>query len=117
MITQRVATLAQRKAAEASRRRTAAARMEVDLAELGMRLGGSFILFGSYVLGEMRFDSDLDLLIDMPADVVAQAFAEAEAMGRHHDLPLDLHDAATASPDFVTRVRRNGRVALGAPSK
>ena len=91
--------------------------MEVDLAELGMRLGGSFILFGSYVSGEMRFDSDLDLLIDMPADVVVQAFAEAEAMGRYHDLPLDLHDAAIASPDFVVRVRRRGRVALGATSK
>ncbi len=52
-------TQAERKGAEAERRRRT---------HTQARTAGGFLLFGSAARGEMRFDSDVDILVDFPPD-------------------------------------------------
>jgi predicted nucleotidyltransferase len=39
-----------------------------ELASLGGELGGHFLLYGSAARGDLRDDSDVDLLLDFPDD-------------------------------------------------
>lgn len=58
----------------------------------------------------MRFDSDLDVLVDFPVAQTAEAWTFAEDVCVRHALPLDLHDARTTTPAFLERVLSRGLV-------
>ncbi len=103
-----VTTLAERKAAEAARRRRAADAVVEALRAYAGEHGGRFVVFGSYVAGEVRFDSDFDLLIDFPEERSPDAWRFAEDVCARHGLPPDLHDAATTTEKFLERVRAKG---------
>ncbi|KQT52683.1 hypothetical protein ASG43_19725 [Aureimonas sp. Leaf454] len=105
-----VTTLARRKSSEAHRRKAAADAAVRDLHDHARERGGRFVLFGSYVDGVMRFDSDLDVLVDFPADRAVEAWIFAEDVARRHAIPIDLHDASTSRAAFVDRVRQKGRL-------
>ena len=60
----RIVTLTERKAAEAERRRLAVAELRVVLTGYARAHGGRFLLFGSAARGTMRYDSDVDILLD-----------------------------------------------------
>lgn len=102
-------TLAERKHSEAERRRLAADGAVGELRAYARAHGGRYVVFGSYVEGTMRFDSDLDLLLDFPSDRTAQAWAFAEDVAARHRIPLDIHDARTTKPAFALRVLSRGR--------
>lgn len=103
-------TVPARKAAEAARRVQAAHEAIGELARHARDNGGRFIVFGSYVTGTMRFDSDLDLLIDFPRERSGDAWRFAEDVCARLALPVDLHDAITTKPAFVERVLAGGLV-------
>lgn len=103
-----VTTLAQRKAAEATRRRQAADAVVEALRAYAGREGGAFVVFGSYVTGTMRFDSDLDVLIDFPAERAGSAWNFVEDVCAEHGIPPGIHDAGTCRPAFTERVRATG---------
>jgi predicted nucleotidyltransferase len=103
-------TLAERKRLEAERRIAAADRVATELGAYARDRGGRYVAFGSYVEHMMRFDSDLDLLVDFPPDRTAEAWGFAEDAAVRHRIPLDLHDARTTKPVFLERVLRRGRV-------
>ncbi len=42
------------------------------------RHGGRYLLYGSLARGEARRDSDVDLLVDFPAEFEAEAWRQAE---------------------------------------
>ncbi len=105
-----VTTLAERKHNEASRRKRAADAAVRELRDHARARGGRYVLFGSYVTGRMRFDSDLDVMIDFPADRTAEAWLFAEEVGARNAVPLDLHDAGTTSAAFRERVMDRGLV-------
>ena len=73
-----VTTVAERKAAEASRRKRAADRAVRELRRYAREHGGRFIVFGSYITDTMRFDSDLDVLVDFPLDGTGDAWRFVE---------------------------------------
>jgi predicted nucleotidyltransferase len=81
----RIVTLAERKAAEAERRQSAVDAMRPALAAYAREHGGRFLLFGSAARGQMRFDSDVDILVDFPPDALDDAwnFAERACWARH----------------------------------
>jgi predicted nucleotidyltransferase len=105
-----VTTLAERKAAEASRREAAADQVVRELQTYARKHGGRIVVFGSYAARRMRFDSDLDVLLDFPPDRTADAWRYAEDLAERHSLPVDIHDAGTSKREFVERVIATGRV-------
>lgn len=105
-----VTTLPERKSAEAARRKRAAQQAVRALQEYARSHGGRFVIFGSYATDTMRFDSDLDVMIDFPADAVGDAWRFAEDVCAGLAIPLDIHDAGMTKPEFLERVRRNGLV-------
>jgi hypothetical protein len=52
---------------------------------MGGPTAGRFLLFGSAARGQMRFDSDVDILVDFPPDTLDDAwnFAEHACWDRH----------------------------------
>lgn len=103
-----VTTLAQRKSAEGERRRRAADAVVDELRAYAHREKGGFVVFGSYVNGGLRFDSDLDLMVDFPPDRAGAAWRFVEDVCDRHGLTPDIHDAATGRDAFAARVRANG---------
>jgi len=106
----RVTTLSERKAAEAARRKRAADHAVRELDEYARKHGGRFVIFGSYATDTMRFDSDLDVLIDFPADSTGDAWRFVEDVCAKLGVPLDVHDARTTKAGFVDRVHASGLV-------
>lgn len=72
--------------------------------------GGRFIVFGSSAAGRMRYDSDLDVLIDFEPGRTAEAWTFAEGLCAEHGLEPDFKDVATTSPGFVEKAARSGIV-------
>lgn len=105
-----ITTLPQRKAAEAARRRRAAGEAVCELRDYARSHGGAFVVFGSFVKDALRFDSDLDVMVDFPVETSAEAWRHAEAICERRAIPVDLHDARTTRPAFADRVRRTGLV-------
>jgi predicted nucleotidyltransferase len=109
----RVVTLAERKAAEAARRQRAVADLRCALDAYARAHGGRFLLFGSAAHGPMRYDSDVDILVEFPPDGQAAAwnFAERACWDRH--LEPDVMASAWCEEDFLALVRPKA-VVLGA---
>ena len=105
-----VTTLSERKAAEAARRDRAASAVVDELRAYAAATGGRFVLFGSFVDRRMRYDSDLDILIDCPADRAPEAWDFVERICAEADIAPDIHDASTSRPAFVERVTAKGLV-------
>src|SRR5580700_11265611 len=64
----RIVTVAERKAAEAMRRQRAVADLRRVLDAYARGHGGRFLLFGSAARGQMRYDGDVDILVEFPPD-------------------------------------------------
>jgi predicted nucleotidyltransferase len=105
-------TLAQRKAERAAGLRAALATLRGSLESYARTHGGRFLLFGSAARGEMRYDSDVDLLLDFPEDRLSEAWRYAEQVCRDLGLQPDLCPLAWYHADFVARVRDHA-VTLG----
>ena len=73
-----IVTLAERKAAEAERKRRAVGEVRTVLTDYARAHGGRFLLFGSAARGTMRFDSDVDILVDFPDETLDDAWSFAE---------------------------------------
>src|ERR1700759_5606677 len=76
---QHIVTLPERKAAEAARRAAAVEALVPVLAAYAKAHGGRFLLFGSAARGAMKFDSDVDLLMDFRVEMLSEAWKFAEA--------------------------------------
>ena len=75
---ERIVTLSEHKAAEAARRSRAVDELRPILAAYARAHGGRYLLFGSAARGEMRYDSDVDILVDFPPDAIDDAWCFAE---------------------------------------
>ncbi|WP_040485141.1 nucleotidyltransferase family protein [Lutibaculum baratangense] len=106
----RVTTLAERKRNEATRRKLAADAAVRELRRYASEHGGRYVIFGSYAEGTLRFDSDLDVLIDFPAGQTTDAWLFAEDVCARHQVPLDIHDARTTTAAFAERVVSRGLI-------
>ncbi|MBN8927064.1 MAG: hypothetical protein BGO51_09885 [Rhodospirillales bacterium 69-11] len=100
----RIVTLAERKAKEADRRRRAVADLRGVLADYARREGGRFLLFGSAARGTMRYDSDVDILVDFPDERERAAWRFAEQACWDRDLDVDIMPYGWCKPDFLAHV-------------
>lgn len=107
---QRIVTLTERKEREATRRQEAVAALVPVLAAYARAHGGRFLLFGSAARGQMKFHSDVDLLMDFPEEALngAWAFAEEACWGRK--LEPDLLPYRWCKQAFLDHVSRDMQV-------
>ena len=105
-----IVTLKDRRARSLANRRAALARLELRLAEAAAEYGGRYRLFGSAARGEMRPDSDVDLLADFSRQNVSQAIRAAEDACEELGLRCDIVDQAWCSPTFLRRVLPGAKV-------
>lgn len=100
-----IVTVAERKAREAARRRAAASLVMAELRTFAVERGGRFLIFGSAAEDKMEFDSDLDVVIDFPTELEADAFDFVEDACRRQNLPADVRLKSRASDRFLDRIR------------
>ncbi len=99
-----IVTLKERKAREAERRRRAVAELREVLAAYAREHGGRYLLFGSAARGEMRYNSDVDILVDFPREVLDEAWNFAERACWDHELDPDITPFAWCKGEFLARV-------------
>ena len=104
-----VTTVAMRKEQKLARLRAAIEQVEADLSDFAIRHGGQFVIFGSAARGELRHDSDLDILVAFPPAMEREARHHAEGTAHRHGVILDVHLVSEASPDLLDRIKRDGR--------
>lgn len=104
------ATLAVRKSQRAELLQQNARRVVTALTDYAQQRDGTFVVFGSFAQGAMRFDSDLDIMIDFPAESTGDAWRFVEDVCAKLSVSADIHDARTTKPEFAARVRRTGLV-------
>jgi predicted nucleotidyltransferase len=107
---QAIVTVAERKATETSRRVRAAGAIVEAMKTYARAQGGRFIVFGSFVDGRMKHDSDLDVMIDFDASNRREAWEFLETLAFRFNLPVDLFDRTTTKNGFVQRVETTGQV-------
>ena len=99
-----IVTLKERQARALARRRATQERIEAVLAAAAVQHGGRYRLFGSAARGEIRADSDIDLLADFPAHKVSAAIRAAEDACADLGLSCDIIDQAWCNEEFLRRV-------------
>jgi hypothetical protein len=107
----RIVTLKERKAAEAARRKGAVADLCPVLARYAREHGGRFLLFGSAARGDMRYDSDVDLLVDFPSEALDDAWNFAERACWDRRLEPDITPFSWCKGRFLERVTPDLKVA------
>ena len=97
-------TLAERKHARVEEIRAGVAVLRGLLADYGAAHGGRFWLYGSAVTDRLRFDSDVDLLVDFPQEQATQAVDFVEAECARLRLEADVQSKAWCKEGFLKRV-------------
>ena len=103
-------TLKERKARALEERRAAFDSLLPRLAEAATRFHGRYVLFGSAARGELRANSDIDLLADFPPECAAMAVRAAERACAELDLECDIRERRSCSPTFLARILPESRV-------
>jgi predicted nucleotidyltransferase len=107
---QRVVTLTERKLRETTRRRDAVAAVVPVLAAYARAHGGRFLLYGSAARETMKYDSDVDILMDFPEDTLDDAWRFAETACWDHGLEPDLMPYRWCKKAFLDHVAPDLRV-------
>ena len=106
----KIVTLRERRARALEERKDAQRTLEARLTAHAARHGGRYRLFGSAARGDLRPESDVDLLADFPEQSVDAAIRDAqdtcEEMGLHHDVL----DQSLCPADFLRHVLPESRV-------
>lgn len=100
-----IVTIAERKSRETARRRAAADLVMSEMRSFGAERGGRFLIFGSAAEDRMKFDSDLDVVVDFPAELELEALEFVEDACRRQGLPADIHLKSRSSDSFLGRIR------------
>ena len=103
-------TIEDRKRRQAERRARAVETICDELAAFAREHGGRFILYGSAARGMMRYDSDIDLFLDVPDAAEPDAWRLAERLAAHHDIAADIQPVAWCDPAFVAKILPGARV-------
>lgn len=105
-----VRTLAERKAAEVAAKAAAVDELRRTLGDRAREIGGRYVLYGSAARGELRWNSDVDLLLDFPdGDATAAAWGFAEDECARLGLDCDIRPLAWCEPRFLDHVLPEAR--------
>jgi tRNA nucleotidyltransferase (CCA-adding enzyme) len=100
-----IKTVTQRKAEKVAAIAAALSVLRPDLERRGRELGGRFLLYGSAARGELRHDSDVDLLLDFPDHASSRAAWDfVEARCAELDLACDIRPLEWCGESFLAHV-------------
>lgn len=99
-----IVTLKERKAREAERRGRAMAELREVLAAHAREHGGRFLLFGSVARNEIRYNSDVDILVDFPREAVNDAWNFAERACWDRRLDPDIMPRSWCKASFLEHI-------------
>ena len=102
-----IVTLSERKRRATEHRSASARRVCAGLSTYARSHGGRFLVFGSAAKGQMRYDSDIDILVDFSANVEGKAVDFVEATCAVEELPLDVFVYRSCSGEFLDRILRH----------
>lgn len=105
-----IGQVASERDAEVRRKVDALAAVKPALRAYARAHGGHFILYGSAARGEIRFHSDVDLLVDFPKDADGDAWDFAESLCVSHGLKPDVMRRAWCKDSFVDHIMRDAEV-------
>ncbi len=106
----KIVTVEERKKREAERRRAAVEEIIHALSEFAKEHGGKFLVFGSAARGTIGCDSDLDVVVDFPANIESAACSCVEMLCAKYGIRVDLFSKQTASQKFVNRISAEAMV-------
>lgn len=106
-----IVTLAERKAQGASRLRENFGTLYFELATYGAAHSGRFWIYGSAARGELRWDSDIDILAEFPEAAASEAVDFAEAAGARLELEIDAQPLFWCKPAFLEKIKPTVRFA------
>jgi predicted nucleotidyltransferase len=99
-----IVTLAERKEARVAQIRSGIEQLRVELTGYARRHRGRFWLYGSAASGNVRYDSDVDLLVDFEPNELSAAMSFAEDVCRRLSLMADLKPKSWCTDAFVDRI-------------
>jgi len=99
-----VQTIEQRKEARVEEIRAGLVRLRDQLADYGRLHRGKFWIYGSAATGRLRFDSDIDILVDFDDARIADALDFAESACGRLRLKPDVQPKTWCSAAFLDRV-------------
>lgn len=102
-------TLSERKCAKVAAMADAVEVLARDLAEYAREHGGRFTIFGSAARGQLRYHSDVDILVDFPSRIRDDAWALAESRAFALGLVPDILHAGFAGANLRVRIAAEGR--------
>ncbi|MDB5542759.1 MAG: uncharacterized protein JWQ89_4486 [Devosia sp.] len=105
-----VVTIAARKAGKTERLQRAIAAAMQRLASYAAGHAGRFLVFGSAARGELRFDSDFDVVVAFPKAAERTARDYAEAISIELGLKPDIILIGDACSSLLERVHRDAVV-------
>lgn len=103
-------TLTEIKRAKVARMEAAVEELARDLAAYAHEHGGRFVLFGSAARGQLRFDSDVDIMVDFPTDARDEAWSYAEGRAFELGLRPDVQHKGWSGQRLRDRIALEGRV-------
>ena len=112
MTATRYPSMSERKLARVAEIRRALAVLRERLSEYALAHGGRFLLYGSAARDELRYDSDVDLVLDFPPEAEDEAWGFAEDACWDLKLEPDIISASWSKQAFLERVRKEA-VILG----
>jgi predicted nucleotidyltransferase len=99
-----IVTVAERKAECVASLRAAVARLKLDLAEHAAATGATCILYGSAARDDLRYDSDVDILVDAPNATRVEALDRVDDSSARLGLKADIAEASWFGPRFHARI-------------
>ena len=94
------------KAAAMSKATLGIADLKIDLGQYGTEHGGAFLIYGSAARGDMRFDSDVDILVDFPQSAEPAAWRFAEDACYKHGLVPDVRPKRIYADQFINHINQ-----------
>ncbi len=103
-------TLEQRKHARLAEIRAGVERLREELSQYGDARGGRFWIYGSAASGRMRFDNDVDIIVDFEDEAVAAALDFVENACERLHLKVDAQPRAWCKPAFLERIATSAKM-------
>ena len=102
------------KKAAASKATAGIADLKKDLGQYAAEHGGAFLIYGSAARGDMRFDSDVDILVDFSPSAEAAAWRFAEDACHKHGLVPDVRPKSLCADRFINHISHGALEISGA---
>jgi len=103
-------TVSERKELAIEKIRKAIGVLKIELSTYAKAHHGRFIMFGSAATGRLKFDSDIDILVDFSLDDEGDAWRFVENACANLDLVHDVTSIRFVSDEFLKHIEKEIQV-------